>query len=882
MAPHLKPFVLFFSFLLITSSLNAQGIEGKVLDPAGEAVPFATIYTSGTLYSTTSNADGQFKLGLPKGKHTLYFQSMGLKTVSREVRIQDDFLQLEIKMSEKVIMLQEVNVKAGKEDPAYPIMRKAIAMRSYYEKQVQAFEAKAYVKGAVKVHDFPSMYKMMMSKEDRKEMEEIVGKTHVVESIAEVNYEQPQKYEHKIIAVQSSMPNEETDGIPMVLSSLYHEYYLESILSPLAPSAMRHYRFSYQGYFEDGDRFVNKIKVTPRHKAGELFEGYIYIAEDYWNIHSTDLSFSIRFVENHMKQTYAEIEENVWLPVTHEIKSKANFMGVKADIQYVVSVKDYQVSLNPKLNHQLLAANETTPSEKEEEIAEPKKEEETKEEEEQILALLEKDKISARQARKLRRKIARQSKKAQRKESLEIKEEDGLSMEKDSLADQRTQEYWQDIRPVPLTPEQTDSYQHRDSLKLATIKKSDTVATNKGNRPPKNTFLKKGKKYLGGTLFGTKLNDKLKYTGLVNQLSFNTVDGWKPSTSLVYERNFSRKNDFKIEGRINYAVARNSWLPQVSLSRNYAPMKRGRFSIEAGRNSVDFNEKDGVSPALNTFSTLFLKWNLMKLYQKDYLTAQHQIDLANGLSLQNTVEFSRRNWLTNNDTLDIFNWERSFASNEIRSIEVDENNFPANEAFVFGAKLNYTPRHRYRIRKGAKYMARPTYPTFELAYRKAIGDGEQAVKYDFVSFKVRQEKDWTFLHNFEYQLMAGAFFNKENFTFADFHHFRNIQLPFYFGKAFGNFRLLDYYEQSTSERFFQANLALYSKRLFLKRLPLLNETYMKETLFANYLYTPEMGNYTEIGYALTEIFFFASAEVAAGFIDTDFQGVTFKVGLFFD
>jgi hypothetical protein len=863
--------IISFSTLVV----KAQGIQGKVTDPNGKAVPFATIYTQSAEYSTTSNAQGDFQLKLPQGTHEVFFHSMGLKTVSRTVEVKEAFVKVEVQMDEQVIMLREVKVEAGKEDPAYNIMRKAIAMRSYYEHQVQAYKAKAYVKGTALVQDIPSVYKMMMSKEDRKEMESFVGKTQVVESIAEVSFEQPNKYDHKIVATRSSLPDEAMDGVPMIIPSLYHERFLNKILSPLAASAFRHYHFTYEGFFEDEGRFINKIKVTPRHKGEGLFEGHIYIAEDYWNLHSADLKFEVEFVDNHLKLTYAPVQENVWLPVTHEAKAKASFMGVDADIQYIVSVKEYEVTLNPKLNHQLLAQNESEP--KEEEV---KEESEKLQAEQQITALLQKDQLNNRQARKLRRKISRESRKAERKKSLEITKEEGFNLQVDSMAHKKSNEYWEEVRSVPLTREEKISYLERDTLLLSDAQKIevDTMV-----QKPKNPGWQKTKKGIGNFLFGTRFGKSFKYSGLVNELSYNTVDGWKPSVSLSYSKEYSRKNDFKITTRLGYAVSRNAWLPVVKFERSYAPMKRAGFAISGGRNSVDFNEEDGVSPTLNTFSTLFLKWNLMKLYQKDFIRIDHRIDIANGMVLENTLEFANRSWLDNTDSLDIFNWTRSFSPNSPENVESELTSFGQHQAFVVGTNITYTPWNRYRIREGAKYMARPTYPTFNLAYRKALqGVNSSDVSYDYLAFSMKQRKDLTFQHDIEYQLKAGAFFNKKNMSFADYHHFRNIQLPFYFGRAFGNFRLFDYYEQSTQEWFLQGNVAFYSNRLILKRLPLLNETFMNETLFANYLYTPEMGHYTEVGYALTEIFFLASAEVATGFINGKFEGITFKVGFLFD
>ena len=51
--------------------------------------------------------------------------------------------------------MQEVEVRAGKEDPAYTIIRKAIAKSKFHRLQVQHYSARVYVKGAGRVKDVP-------------------------------------------------------------------------------------------------------------------------------------------------------------------------------------------------------------------------------------------------------------------------------------------------------------------------------------------------------------------------------------------------------------------------------------------------------------------------------------------------------------------------------------------------------------------------------------------------------------------------------------------------------------------------------------------------------------------------------------------------------
>ena len=72
-------------------------------------------------------------------------------------------------------------------------------------------------------------------------------------------------------------------------------FYLPEVvnaISPLSPRAFSYYKFEYQGSFMERGYEINKIKVTPRSKGDDVFEGEIYIREDFWNIHSLDMTTS--------------------------------------------------------------------------------------------------------------------------------------------------------------------------------------------------------------------------------------------------------------------------------------------------------------------------------------------------------------------------------------------------------------------------------------------------------------------------------------------------------------------------------------------------------------------------------------------------------------
>ncbi|MBY0477285.1 MAG: SusC/RagA family TonB-linked outer membrane protein [Chitinophagaceae bacterium] len=81
-----------FCLLLVTNVALAQTrtITGKVTDSKGDAVPSATVAVKGSKNSTTTAADGSFRLSVPTGASTLVISSVGFTTMEVSISGKDD------------------------------------------------------------------------------------------------------------------------------------------------------------------------------------------------------------------------------------------------------------------------------------------------------------------------------------------------------------------------------------------------------------------------------------------------------------------------------------------------------------------------------------------------------------------------------------------------------------------------------------------------------------------------------------------------------------------------------------------------------------------------------------------------------------------------
>ncbi|MDO8928390.1 MAG: carboxypeptidase-like regulatory domain-containing protein, partial [Bacteroidota bacterium] len=137
---------LLISFLFFTSIVPvfSQGIRGRITNEQNEAVPFANIYIPQLSTGTTSNIDGNYELKLPEGKWEILFQYLGYQTQTMALTIGKTFQEINIRLITQDYRIPEIKVLASGEDPAYYIMRRAIALAPYYQKQVSKYSCKVY------------------------------------------------------------------------------------------------------------------------------------------------------------------------------------------------------------------------------------------------------------------------------------------------------------------------------------------------------------------------------------------------------------------------------------------------------------------------------------------------------------------------------------------------------------------------------------------------------------------------------------------------------------------------------------------------------------------------------------------------------------------
>ncbi|GAB3028588.1 DUF5686 and carboxypeptidase regulatory-like domain-containing protein [Spirosoma pulveris] len=884
--------------LSIFAQTGTTGLRGTVKNTQGDVLPFAAVIVKGTDASakstgTITNAEGRYEIVLAPGKYNIAFQYLGFQTIQKPVEIGTGFTTLDATLEEQALRLAEVQTKAGNEDPAYTIMRRAIAKSRFHQLQVQRFKARVYTKSSFTVIDLPNLAEMAFRKqlkEAEKEANFKVGVPLLNETVAEVTFSQPNTYRQRIIANRNSQgdflsPNQ-------FYNASFYSPTIAGAVSPLSPKAFAYYKFEYKGTFrEPGGVEVSKIQVIPRQYGEGVFRGTIYILENTWAIHSLQLetvnNIGVSITVRHICTPI----QGVWMPTNQRYEGKGSYLGVKATGYYIRNLTFSEFIVNPAFVEDIEVADEKkappTQTLSKGEIKGRNMDELVKKQKE----------FSTKNLRQMVKEYEKQEKQARknRKEDVTVVRDDSLVI--DSLARKRSNVFWDSLRSVPLTTAEIKSYRKADSLGLVkeikvltkadSVKRDSLASANKKKSPNKFSL---GQLLSGHTWRLTK-QSSLIYTSPLERIEYNTVEGYtvEGALNLRYRAKVDSVNRFRqiplgewnIGGTGRYQFGRKAIVGYGLGSYQY---KSTKVSVSGGRYLYQYNPDNPISPFLNTLTTLLFEQNFAKLYQKDFLNLTVTASpFKERISLTGSLEYAQRSELANyrEDLKPWINWRgRTFTANRPDNAEVETTAFPTHNALLLNltasAKLGAT---QYTIRNGRRIARRDNdAPLLTLNYRK----GMQDVDYDFLQASISHSFETGIRSRLNYKLSAGSFLNDRRVYFPDFKHFEGNQFFFQQGDVVSTYRLLPYYQYSTAKRFAEAHVLAEFRKFFVTQLTVVRLLGLKENLFVHYLYTPASENYTEVGYGLDglipQVLPFFRVEVISQWQDAKYQGLGFRIG----
>ncbi len=837
----------------------SQIIKGKITGENSKILPFATIYIVEKQSGIASNDDGTYAIRLEKGDYTLRFQYVGYETQTKHISISEN-QTLNIQLKQATTQLKEVTVFANAEDPAYNIIRKAMAKAPYYANQLPTFTSNVYIKGNLRIDKVPKLFMKADSLNQKLNSEAPafnVGDIYTNESVNEI-IKTKDTIKQRVISTTNSYPESLESMVSGTDRFLTFNIYTMSA-SPIARTALANYKFKLEKSIEENGITIHHISVMPKTANPALYSGTIDIIERLWCVSSFDLSGTLNlgiFETNYqLQQNFAELESEVYQPVSYVLFNNFKMFGFKMFLASAASIKYLSYTTYNSTNLEKDSAQGT-------DTAKYVVSEKSKKLLQEIETLSAKENLSNREALKILKLLDQKAEEDKRnnsadkgKKNLEVKNSSYI-VTVDSNAHNYDSIYWKDQRPIELSNQEQEGYVKKTQYDAA---HSDTISDTASKLPQRFSWAEG---------FKWKINPTTLFRVNFTSDIFNTVDGFLLGLKVSLHKTLEASKDYEIGIRSQYAFSSQHFPSTAYFNFNYLPKKMGSIKLNVGRRSNDFNRETGVVPFINAFSSLFFKENFINFYDRTFVNISHQIEAFNGFNIIAGFDYEKQGFLENNTDYSFF-----FRSHNYRSNTPDNQYVLANPEYtagnynaVFNLTLEYTPEMYYRYRNDKKINLHSKFPTFSLAWEKGIAGflGSES-RFDRLELNIKQEISLGFFKSFHYNLTGGWFPDNTKMHFSNFKQFNIQEFPFSTSSLSNTYHTLKTYSPATNEWYLSGFAQYTSPYLLIKYLPFLDKTLIMENLYVSYLTTPVMKNYIETGYALTNIYLFANVGVFVGF-----------------
>lgn len=783
-------------FLFLTLSNFAQ-VKGTVTDEKGNPLPFVSIYIENSYIGTTTNEQGQYELTVPKySKYIIVFQYLGYKTQKIKFVIEKVMKKLDVTMPEEQITLNEVVINK-KDNPANEVIRSAIAAKKENAETTAKYTADFYSRGIFRIKDAPK--KILGQKFDF--FDEVLDSTrsgilYLSETVSKITFQKPDKLKETIVASKVS-GNDNGFSFNNAASANFdfYENYIPfrvNVISPIADNAFNYYKYKLEGTFFDADqRQINKIKVTPKRPSEPAVEGYIYIVEDSWAIYAIDAS---------IKGSQVQTPAMTLLTLKQSFSYNAlNNIWVKNTQTLDFTAGIFEIKVSGRFTYVYNNYKFAPKFDKKTFTAET------------------------------------------------------LSFENE--ANKKDDGFWNKIRPVPLTVEESADYVKKDILQEK--KKSKTYLDSVDAKVNKFGAFDV---IMGYTYKNSFQKWELGYDGVIKGLGFNSVQGFNINTGFSFRRRDEDTRTFSTIGtNFTFGLTEKKFRATASYINRFNNTNYSELKVSGGSSVAQFNPENPISRVVNSISTLFFKDNYMKLYEKNFVNATFGREIINGLFMNATVDYAERKPLWNtNERVIIQDHDDWFTSNN--PLLPNDHFTPAitkHNLVKASVSARITFKQEYWTRPDGKFnFKNDKYPVVQIGFEKGFAGSEN--KYNFDHLNTRLTYDVTLVNkgNLAMNVKAGKFFNADNIAFVDYKHFNGNQTHIGQADRYLNvFNLLPYYTASTNDAYFEAHVEHDDQGYIMNKIPLLNK--LRSTLVLGYhnLSVPERKSYHEFTIGLDNLGF---------------------------
>ncbi|RKS50741.1 carboxypeptidase-like protein [Gillisia mitskevichiae] len=806
----------FLLLFLLISQFTFSQVTGTVRDNNNLPLPYVNIYTEDGTQGTTTNEEGNFELRLTKtGEYELVFQFLGYQTFKKKIVVEKFPFQLDVQLTSETTNLDEVTINS-KDNPADRIIRNAIASRKENLAKLEQYTANYYSRGLWRIKNAPE--KIL-----GQELGDLGGGLdstrsgiiYLSETISEITFRAPDDFKEKIIASKVS-GNDNGFSLNSAEESDFSFYnntinLNTEIVSPIADYAFNYYNYKLEGVFYDNEgHLINKILATPKRPKDRVFNGFIYIVEDTWQIFGTELKTTGQAIqvapieELTFTQNFKYSEENkFWIKISQAVDFSFSMFGIGGDGRFTAVYSNY--NFEPQF-----------------------------------------------EKRTFTREVLSFADEANKKDSL----------------------YWNKIRPVPLTTEELTDYVKKDSLQeLKKSKKYlDSVDTVQNKFSISNVLFgysygnsyKKQRFSISSPLFGTHYNTVQGYNPSVDvtyrkDLDDNFGKYWRIYSKMNYgfsddhfriKAGFQKKFNNISKPILNVEAGVET--AQINPSQPISERINDITSLFFERNYLKLYEKQFAE--ISYQQELF---NGFRLFSDVSYQQRNALFNSSDNSWFNQEDIA----YTSNDPLQPQNFESApFLDHHIFKLNL-------TGKIDFAQKYLSYPDSKYNVPSNK-------FPTLWLTYEKGFGSDISEYDFDQVRAALTQTVKLGNKGNFQYTLKGGAFLNDSEIAFLDYQHFNGNQTRIGSGSYLNKFNLLPYYKLSTKNNYLELHAEQDFQGWILGKLPLINKLNYNLILGAHALSIENNKPYTEFSVGIDNLGFGKYRLLRLDYVVSNYQGKT--------
>lgn len=376
---------------------------------------------------------------------------------------------------------------------------------------------------------------------------------------------------------------------------------------------------------------------------------------------------------------------------------------------------------------------------------------------------------------------------------------------------------------------------------------------------------------------------------------YNVVEGFY--TRFIHESNFDFQDEtFKntLDLRLGYGDVRLKFRNVTEWDFN---LKRpGKFALDFGNYVFQFNEAEPILPVINTFYSLFLGRNYLRLYNKEYVRLRYKQEVVNGLTVNAYLDYGRRSPLFNLDdplnfsgaSWNFLTSRHEFFNNNPSSGDVISSaGFDPHRGLVLDVDIVYQFRQRYKMINGRKVNVESDYPKIYMQYKKGLPWAMSITDYDYLAGGIGSTTRLKKAGTTRFDISGGGFLSRNNIQFVDFKHFNGLQTIFLqrVQDRFSDikqFRTMRYYDFSTDRFFLEAHLEHNFGGYVMSKIPYINRANLHLVTGFNYLSSEWDAHFFEMFFGFDNIFKVAKIEFSNGWDDFRVFRFTVRVGVNFD